>query len=212
VHSSKEERDRNRRRRERRVIARAEPLGPFGDAKAEALRRFLDDLGPRRRGAGAVDEQTIVAHAPDHVGVDHRVEGDAVRLRRVIDEVVGADEPDLLGAESDENHRAKWLFLEVHESTRDLHHHRRARRVVIGARVNRAHTRSARSGRAAVSEVIVVRTDDDRLELSCIGAMQNADDVEGVDGDGLDACRDRDRRLRDRRWFVRRVLDVGALR
>ena len=122
--------------------------------------RLLEDLRPRRRGAGGLDGQLVVLHAADHVEV--QIGGDLIdRHRRLGGKRRRAEQPELFARPEVEQHVAPARLFG--QRLADRQHRRRSRRVVVGAGVDPARLFLARERAAAVAvaEMIVVRPERD---------------------------------------------------
>ena len=136
---------------------------------------------PGRR-AGADHGQLILVVEPaDHVAVEHH-DGLGQREERMLDVVLRAEQPALLARERHEDDPARRRVAAGAQPPGQLQHHRRPRRVVIGAVVDVVREESQRARhQSAVAQVVVVAADDDGLVGVRPGALQNADDVLGLE-------------------------------
>ena len=135
----------------------------------------LDHIFPLARRAHASDRKLVVVQPSDHVEIDHR-HGLLQRERRVIDVEIRAEEALFLAGEGDEDKRAFVLFLRS-EMARHFDDRRRAGGVVVGPVMDLGRV-CGKAARAAVAEMVVVRTDDDGFVFQHrIVAGQDANDV-----------------------------------
>ena len=114
----------------------------------------------RGAGANAADVDFVVFDAADHVHVEHG-DGFVERPGRIFDPVGGAEQTELFTGERREENAALQLAFQRREQAREFEKASGAGSVVVGAGMNLADLRRRERIEIAVTEMIVVRAEND---------------------------------------------------